>query len=257
MLSHQIGRCTLFATAGVLTLALFGCGGNSLSKPFGTDPNDTNKERVLNTLVSGPSTAIDFAQRSINLNSSPLAFGQSTNYATVSSGISVKTDAYRSGTTTLVAPEASVTMTRSFLYTEVLAGIYGTSGTTAPRLIQFSDNFPSSVPVSSVALRVINLSPDSPPITLYNTSGTPATAVAITGLGDVAYGTVSTSGSASYITATAGVYNLSVRDNAGNVLTSLGSVTLNGSRIYSIFLYGLVRPAAGQPSTQAVLLTDQ
>ena len=257
MLFHQIRRLMLLGTVGVLSAALFGCGGNSLTKPFGTDPNDTNKERVFNTLVGGPSTAVDFAQRSITLNSTPLAFGQSSNYATVSSGISVKTEAFRSGTTTAVAPESSVTMTRNFFYTEVLTGIYGTSGATAPRLIQFSDNFPASVPASSVALRIVNLSPDSPPVSLYNTTGAPPTAVGITGLGNVAYGSVSASGSTNYITATAGAYNLTVRDNAGNVLTSLGTVTLGGGHSYSILVYGLVSPTAGQPAVHATLLTDQ
>ncbi len=257
MFSYPIGRWSLLATAAILTVTLYGCGGNSLSKPFGTDPNDTNKERVLNTLVGGPSAAVDIAQRSINLNSTPLAFGQGTNYATVASGISVKTDAYTSGTTTSVAPETTVTMTRSFFYTEVLAGIFGTSGTTAPRLIQFSDNFPSSIPSGSIALRVVNVSPDSPPVTLYNTNGTPATAVAITGLGNVSYGSVSNAAGSDYVIAKAGAYNLSLRDNAGNVLTSPGNVTLAGGHIYSIFLYGLVSPAAGQPVNQAVLLTDK
>lgn len=258
MLSHQIGRRTLLGTVGVLTLALFGCGGgNSISKPFGTDPNDVNKERVFNALVGAPSAAVDIAQRSINLNSTPLAFGQGTNYATVSSGIAIKTDAYQSGTTTTVAPEASVSMTRSFFYTQVVTGIYGTVGATAPRLIQFTDNFPSSVSASSVALRLVNLSPDSPPITLYNTTGTPPTAVAISGLSNVTYGNVSSSNGSNYVTAAAGNYNLSVRDNAGNALKSLGAVTLSGGHSYSVLVYGLVNPAAGQPSTQAVLLTDQ
>jgi hypothetical protein len=257
MILHRIGRCALFGAVGVMAAALAGCGGTSLSKPFGTNPNDTNKERVLNTLVGGPSTAVDIAQRSINLNSVPLAFGQGNNYAIVSSGISVKTDAYRSGTTTTVAPESGVTMTRDFFYTEVLAGIYGTSGTTAPQLIQFSDNFPASVPASSVALRFVNLVPDSPALSLYNTSGTPATAVAITGLGNVAYGTMSSSGSSNYITATAGAYILSIRDNAGKALTANFAVTLGGGHVYSVFIYGLISPSGGQPATQIALLTDQ
>ena len=258
MLFHRMGRLTLVGAVGVLTLAQFGCGGGtSLSKPFGTDPNDTNKERVLNALVGSPSAAVDIAQRGIHLNPAPLAFGQGTNYATVSSGIAVTTDAFKSGTTTQVAPESSVTMTRDFFYTEVVTGIYGTSGATAPRLIQFSDNFPASVPAGNVAVRVVNLSPDSPPITLYNTAVAPPTAVPITGLGNIAYGSVSSSGSTNYVTLTAGGYNLTVRDNAGNVLTSPGSVTLGGGHSYSLLVYGLVHPTAGQPSAQAVLLTDQ
>ena len=258
MLSHRNRRRALSGAVGLLALALVGCGGGtSLSKPFGTDPNDTNKERVFNALVNAPSTAVDLAQRSITLNPSPIAFGQGTNYATVSSGIAITTDAFQSGTMTTVAPQSSVTMTRGFFYTEVVAGIYGTSGVTAPRLIQFSDNFPASVASGSVALRLANLSPDSPPITLYNTTGAPPTAVSITGLGNVAYGSVSGSGGSNYITAAAGVYNLSVRDNAGNLLTSLGTVTLGGGHSYSVLVYGPVNPTAGQTGARAVLLTDQ
>ena len=257
MLSHQITRCAFYGVVGMLAWALYGCGGTSLSKPFGTDPNDVNKEREFNALVSGPSTAVDFAQRSVTLNPTPLAFGQNDNYATVSSGISIATNVYQAGTTTPVAPQASVTMTRSFFYTQVVTGIYGTSGATAPQQIQISDNFPSSVPTSSVALRLVNLSPDSPPITLYNTAGTPATAVGITGLGDVAYGSTSSYNGSQYVTAAAGNYNLTVRDNAGNVLTSLGAVTLPGGHSYSVLAYGLVNPGAGQPAAHATLLTDQ
>jgi len=257
MLSHPIGRLALFGTACVLMSALFGCGGNSISKPFGTDPNDTNKERVFNALVGGPSATVDIAQRSTNLNSTPLAIGQNTNYATVSSGISVATNAFQSGTAIKVAPEASVTMNRDFSYTEVLTGIFGTSGATSPRLIQFSDNFPTSIPAGNVALRVVNVSPDSPPISLYNTTGAPPTSVAISGLGNVAYGTESKSGTADYITAAAGAYTLTVRDNAGNILTSLGPVTLGGGHAYSIFVYGMVHPTGSQPGVQASLLTDR
>jgi hypothetical protein len=256
MLLQQFGRRALLGTVGIAALALFGCGGSSISKPFGTNPNDANRERVLNALVGGPSTAVDFQQRSLNLNSSPLAFGQNSNYITVPSGISVKTEVSQAGTNTPVAPESSVTMTRNFYYTEAVAGIYGTSGATAPRLIQFADNFPTSIPAGNVALRLVNLSPDSPPVSLYNTNGTPPTAVAVTGLGSVAYGSMSLSGEANYITATAGVYNLSVRDNAGNTLASLGSVTLGGGHGYSIFVYGLVSPTGSQPAVRATLLTD-
>ena len=257
MLSHRIGHYTLLGTVGVLTLALAGCGGGtSLSKPFGTNPNDTNKERVLNVLVGSPSVALDIAQRGIHLNTAPLAFGQGTTYASVSSGIAVVTEAFQAGTAAAVAPSSSVTMTRDFYYTEAVTGIYGTSGATAPQLIQFSDNFPASVPAGSVAVRVVNLSPDSPPITLYNTAVAPPTAVPITGLGNIAYGSVSSSGGTNYVTLTAGGYNLTVRDNAGNVLTSPGSLTLSGGHSYSLLVYGLVHPTAGQPSAQAVLLTD-
>jgi len=256
MLSHSIGRLALFGTACVLLSALFGCGGNSLSKPLGTDPNDTNKERAFNALVGGPSATVDIAQRSANLNPTPLAFGQNSNYITVSSGISITTNAYQSGTTIKLAPEASVTMIRDFYYTEVLTGIFGTSGATAPRLIQFSDNFPAPITAGNVALRVVNVSPDSPPISLYNTTGAPPTSVAIAGLGNVTYGTESKSGTADYITAAAGAYTLTVRDNAGNVLTSLGPVTLAGGHAYSIFVSGMVHPTGSQPGVQASLLTD-
>src|ERR1700727_270287 len=109
MLSSPIGRASLLAMVAALALALFGCGGNSITQPFGTNPNDTSKERVLNTLVGGPTATVDIVQRSVNLNPSPLAFGQGTSYATVASGISIKTDAFESGTTIPVAPEASVT----------------------------------------------------------------------------------------------------------------------------------------------------
>lgn len=256
MLSHRFGRRALLGIAGALSLALVGCGGSDLSKPFGTDPNDTNKERALNALVGGPSAAVDIAQRSANINPTPLAFGQSSSYVSVSSGISIKTNAYQSGTTTQVAPEASVTMTRDFFYTEAVAGIFGTSGATAPRLFQFSDNFPSTIAAGNVALRLVNLSPDSPPLTLYNISGTPATAIAIAGLGSVSYGNMSSSGGSNYITATAGAYNLTVRDSAGNVVATLGPVALNGGHAYSVFVYGLVSPTASQPAAQATLLTD-
>ena len=258
MLFHRIKHRASFGVVGVIALALFGCGGGtSISKPFGTNPNDINRERVFNALVGSPSTAVDIAQRSLTLNPTPLAFGQSDNYARVSSGIAIDTNAFQSGTTTSVAPNSSVTMTRGFSYTEVVTGIYGTSGPTAPRLLQITDNFPNSVPASSVALRVVNLSPDSPPITLYNTTGTPPTAVAITGLGNVAYGSVSNAGGSNYFVAAAGAYNLTVRDNAGNLLTSLGTITLPGGHSYSLFVYGLVTPASGQPGVRAVLLTDQ
>jgi hypothetical protein len=257
MLSHRIGCRVLLGTVGVLTLALFGCGGTSLTQPFGTNPNDVNKEREFNALVGAPSAAVNFVQRAVALNPTPLAFGQGDTYATVSSGISIVTDVFQPGTTTMVAPEASVTMTRNFFYTQVVTGIFGTTGATAPRQIQLTDNFPASVPTSSIALRLVNLSPDSPPITLYNTAGTPATAVGITGLGNVTYGNMSSSNGSNYVTAAAGNYNLSARDNAGNVLTTLGPVTLSGGHSYSVFVSGLVTPVAGQPAVQAILLTDQ
>ncbi len=258
MLSHKIGRCMLLGTVCVLTLALLGCGGGtSISKPFGTDPNDTNKERVLNALVGSPSAGVDITQRGIPLNPAPLAFGQGTSYAAVSSGIAITTDAFQAGTAADLAPQSSVTMTRDFFYTEVIAGISGTSGATAPRLIQISDNFAASVPTGSVAVRVVNLSPDSPPVTLYNTAVAPPTAVPIIGLSNVAYGSVSSSGSTNYVTLTAGGYNLTVRDNAGNVLASPGSVTLAGGHSYSLLVLGLVHPTVGQPAARAVILTDQ
>jgi len=256
MFSYAIGRRVLLGAVSVLALALFGCGGNSLSKPFGTDPNDTNKERVFNALIGGPSATVDIAQRSTNLNSTPLAFGQSNNYATVSSGIAITTNAFQSGTAIKLAPEASVTMNRDFYYTEVLAGIFGTSGATAPRLIQFSDNFTTPITAGNVELRVVNVSPDSPPISLYNTTGSPPASVAIAGLGNVAYGTESKSGSADYVTAAAGIYTLTVRDNAGNILASLGPVSLAGGHAYSIFVSGMVHPTGSQPGVQASLLTD-
>ncbi len=258
MFSHRNTRCALLGVVGLLAAGLAGCGGGtSLSKPFGTDPNDTNQQRTFNALVGSPGSGVNITQRSVSLNPSPLSFGQGTSYATVSSGIAIKTDAIQAGTATLVAPETTVSMTRDFSYTQVVSGVFGTSGTTAPRLIQFTDNFPGTIASSTAVVRLVNLLPDSPPISLYNIAGFPPTAIAVMGLGGIAYGSTSGTSGSAYVAVTAGNYNLSIRDSAGNVLTSLGAATLAGGHAYSIFVFGLVSPAAGQPSAQSLLLTDK
>ncbi len=258
MFSRPISRSALLGVAGLLTLGMFGCGGGtSIDKPFGTNPNDTNHQRVFNVLIGSPGAGVNITQRNQNINPSPLSFGQGTSYATVSSGIAIKTDAVQAGTATLIAPENSVTMTRDFFYTQVITGVAGTSGTTAPQLIQFSDNFPGAIASSSAVVRLIDLSPDSPPISLYNTVGTPPTAIAVMGLGGVAYGNTSGNSSSAYVAVTAGNYNLAVRDSAGNVVSSLGAATLAGGHAYTVLVYGLVSPQAGQPSAQSLLLTDK
>src|SRR5579871_1884150 len=234
--------------SGALALGLFGCGGSSLSKPLGTNPNDTNSERAFHALVGVAGGKIDVIQRSVALNSQPLAFGQGSSYVTVASGISVKTDAVQAGTQTQVAPEDSDTMNKSYFYTEVASGVVGASGTMAPRLFQLTDNFPTLTGSINAAVRLVNLSPNAPPVSLYNTTGAPPTAVAITGLVGVTYGNTSNFQNSAYIQLTGGTYNLTVRDNAGNTLATLSPQTLSATHSYTIFVTGLVAPAAGQPA---------
>jgi len=239
------------ATVGILcalALALFGCGGSSLTKPFGTNPNDTNHERAFNALIGAPGGTIDIAQRGANLNTQPLALGGAGAYRVVTSGVSIQTFAYQSGTQTQVTQPASVSMSKDGFYTQAAVGIVGTTGVTVPKMVQFTDLFPSVQGTGNVGIRLINLSPGSPAISLYNTTGNPPSAVPISGLTNIDYTVAS-----NYIVAAAGTYNLTLRDTAGNVLFTIPAQPLQAGHGYTVFVIGQL---GGALALSAAVITD-
>jgi hypothetical protein len=242
-----------FGGVGALLLGLFGCGGgSSLSKPFGTNPNDTNKERAFNALIDVPGGNVDIVQRGVDLGGQSVLYGQATGYATVASGIAVKTNVFQAGTQNRLAPEGSSTMVRDFFYTEAAIGVIGGAGGQAPRLIQIADNFPDLSSGNNAAIRLVNFSPGSPGLSLFNTAGSPPTAVAVIGATAISYGTAS-----GYVVVAGGSYNFTIRDNAGNVLATVGPQTLQFGHAYTLFARGRVNAPAGSPPFIFTFVQDE
>src|SRR5262249_12242240 len=147
----------------------------------------------------------------------------------------IQTLTFQAGTQVQVTQPDSVTMNKGGFYTEAAIGITGTFGATIPKMVQFTDVFPAVQGSGNVGIRLINVSPGSPTLSLYNTTGNPSSAVPISGLPGIAYPT-----SSNFTVAAAGTYNLSLRDGAGNVLFTLPAQTFQAGHGYTVFAIGQV-----------------
>jgi hypothetical protein len=119
-----------------------------------------------------------------------------------------------------------------------------------PAVVQIQDNYPTSIPSGDAAIRVVNLAPSTN--TLYQQYDLYSGATAITGLTDVAYGSVSNGGT--YVDVAAGTsLNLKLYSHAAGATTSelvsstvmsyssaakLNVFTPAAGGVYTIWIYG-------------------
>ncbi len=259
------------ALLGSLSLMAFtGCG-------TGSGPNTTSRVRLFDALVGGPAGGISIVQRGMALNASALAYGtaapSSVNayYTVVSGGSSitgsgVNTDVYAwpSVSGAALAPEQSFLLSpntagqNNGTYTIAAAGITG-STTTPPVLYRFIDNAPAlTSTLNVVALRVINLAPD--------TAGTTGLSLdnnnqPVLGLSNIAYGDPASSASYIQIPILNGIpFQFSITYGSANqkvnTQTPLSNIALVSGHSYTLFLIGEVNPVNGAPGLDYVLTTD-
>lgn len=256
---------------GVLALGLSGCGGNNNS--VGPSSNAVSGVRTFDALACTSSNSINIVQRGSNLNQAgALGYGQiqpaglvqhpsgipASYYYLVNSGNGVSTTAYPTGSQTQLA-NSSFTLNTNTNYTIAAVGdcTQAAGNAQAPSLQQLTDNPPStsSIPANTAEVRVVNFSPNSTPLSIWNNSANPPTA--ISGLSTQGF---NTSSGSSYVAVPANTYNLTVRNSAGTTLTtqsSLSAVNFAAGHAYTIFIIGEINPASGIQPFDAKVVQDE
>jgi hypothetical protein len=141
------------------------------------------------------------------------------------------------------------------------------SGSTlGPTLAQFQDNYPTSIPSGQAAVRVINLAPSTN--TLYAQYDIDVSGTAVSGLNNVAYGTVSNGGTYTLVTANGSSLGFQLYSHASGASGTLVSSTVLASTsasglagftpasggAYTIFIIG--SPDAANGTLYAVYQQD-
>lgn len=256
MVTRRILLLSGLGLVGAMAFGLFGCSnGNSI----GPGGNTTSNVREFSALAGTPnSVGIDFYQRSLSTPTlaSNILLGQSTAYRLIPAGNGINTFVVLTGTQAPILAQGSVTLDphttgqSNGTFTIVAAGVYGSAqgSATAPQIIRFIDNYPSlaQMGANNAAVRLINVAPGSPPLSLVNNSA--AVPTTIPGLTGVTYGSVSSAtgviSGTNYAPVPAGTYNLVVTDNVGNAVGSV-SFTFAAGTPYTVWVYGVYPPANG------------
>jgi hypothetical protein len=260
----RMSRRTLFGFgATLLSLSFWGCGSDNNS-------NNVNQSgvRTFNAFVpsTGNSATLNVTSGASSLSGqSGLAFGQfspSSGFTMVSSGT------FNPSVTSqdLVTPlqfQTAPTLTGNTNSTLVVTGQSGQVGANAPQLISIPTFDPNQIviPSGQAAVRFINLSPNSPSLSLFNsTNGGPATAFNNgAGTSNINFGFNSNISPFVFVPASTGnTFSIQSTANPGTNLllanNNLSNITLQSGQAYTIFTYGETGNV-NQPLS-AVITTD-
>jgi len=255
-------------TAVVLAgLVVAGCGGGNSVGPGG---NTFSQVRSFNAL-QGCATPVDFEQIGILPAQFSAGYGSApARYAPIRAGNGLHYGVFNSGTTTNPIATANIDLSphdtggnaNSGTYTLVATGACGaTTGAGVPQLLRLIDAFPSDFTGTqngTVALRVINLSPDVGTVTLAS-NGLPLQGNDNTGTTNVEYAGNSGFVSSHYnsnINLT-GSPVLTIRTNANAILATVPSnFTFAPNHAYTLFVIGEGTPVNGGQPIMVVPVQD-
>lgn len=262
---HTIVRKIPWFAAGIVLAAIpivaIGCGGGTAQVT--QNPNQNSAARGFNGLI-GNASGLTFATGGIQIGPSAVTFGTGTAYQTVkaaaAAGNGVVVAATIPGQNTPIASH-NFYMSRGFYYTYVAYGQVG-SNTFGPNIIQLDDTVPTTqINSANVAVRVLNLSPDAGPVSLYN-SQTNTPIAGLTNVQNPNVGETSSFTPAYEVLAEVQGQTLTFKvvNSGGQQLTTasttLGtSTTFVAGNSYSIFLIGSVATGAAQPF-DAIVVQD-
>ncbi len=228
--------------AGLAVLASFaaGCGAPGLRIKY-------SSVRTLHALILKPTTAVDFHSRD-NLNTTNIPLGGASQYLQVPQG-GAEIAVTPTGSQTVVAGPTTLDLSDTTkVYTIAASGVVGGQGPQTPTIFRFLDQFPTFT--TGAAVRLINLSPDSQPVSLYNGNQP------VIGLTNVAYGNATRY----VVISPAGSLKLQlVSTTSGapfNTATLAQGTTLADGRSYSVVVVGLVQPVGSSAPLDAVVLLD-
>jgi hypothetical protein len=155
-------------------------------------------------------------------------------------------------------------MDQSLFDTIAVCGIAGTTGITAPQIVKIQDPALPKVLSGTFALRLVNLSPDAGPISVF---GTPTVGAP---LGQIGLTNVSYTNQSTYVYNTpvsSNYFALEVYDATTNPPTPIvTNLNTNGFALtestgsvssgYTAWIVGMRHPAAGQPGIQVIMTND-
>lgn len=262
-------RSALLALLGIFALVV-GCGDPQASENF-------TIARVVNALVGVPNSAnADIKSSDSLLNSSNIAYGQVTTYQNGHFGtpsVTVTTV----GTQNVLAGPTSVNLPAKQTSTVIVSGVVGRQGLLAPRIFTVGEVIPT-IPDqpggtgqgASVALRLVNLSPDARPISLYGTIDPQFAFGQLGGLTNISYGN-----SSEYVIQVTGSPTVTNQDGSTTTLNNYLALRLydamtgtalpstldqgfiaSGGKAYTFFVFGYRNPTAGQPGLSVTISVD-
>jgi hypothetical protein len=244
----------------LITMVLMGCGDPQAATNW-------SRTRVVNALVGIPNNAGINAGINVTVSgnyptATNLAFGGVSQYTTGKLGGQTVT-VTQTGANTALIPTLQVTLGTQQSSTIAVTGVVGGAGLLAPRAFSLVDTAPptniasTNVDLVNFAIKVYNLSPDSPAVNLEGGGGV------IPGLTNISYGNAS-----QYIIVAA----TPDQDAKGNPLpTATVALTINATatgiafntptlakltgvvngEIFNVFVIGLVHPTGQQQSIDA------
>lgn len=253
-------------------LSSFGCGSDS---SLGPSANSVSRVRAINALSGAPGNVavVQTATNQALVTNGSLPFGQGTDYVNVRSGNGIELRAVLSSSGLALSPATSFSLNphdngnndNSGTYTVGVVGTVNQTDTSAPdypQVFRVLDNFPNNIAANHIAIRLINLSPDAGPVSLFNTSG--GATLAIQNLTNVSFSRGSTISGSDYVTLplTPGqTINLSLRNNVGTVLPTafnLGQFASPDRGAVTLFVVGSINPssASGRQALNIVAKSD-
>ena len=259
-------RFSVAAALGLLTtfaFALIGCDGNSTL--LGTGPNTVSNVRVFNGLIgsnANGANGINIRLRQATttpVNVNPVAYSVVSANQQTSASNGQNTYLFLSNSQTPLATQSldfppndiTANTTGQLL---IATGVVGQTGNgIQPQVLRVPTSVPIALirnngnPNSNALLRVVNASPGTNGITIYNQQGP----VPIQDLSNITFGNYSSGGqtSSNYATLTAATYNFTVRDaqSGGILVNGPNNLTLQPGNAYTLIVFGSPVPAYGAP----------
>lgn len=259
MILRKVSGTLAFGLLTSFAFGLVGCGGNSTL--FAPGPNTIANVRVFNGLIgsSGAIGGINVRLKQTTttpVNVSPVPFGSVSANQQTGSGNGENTYLYLNGNLTYLASQSfdyppDSTPANSTGELLVATGVVGQTGSTfQPQIVRVQTTVPTSlivangVATANTLLRVINAAPGTNPISVYNAQA------AIPDLSNIVFTHFSSGGRTTnnYTTLPGGTYNFTINDTAsGNVLVTLGPMTLQAGVAYTLIIDGSPIPAYTPP----------
>jgi len=225
----------------------------------GSQPIPSSEARVVNALVgvSYPGTntnpdavnvtTIAAAQQTVvngNLSFADIPFGAASTYMPAYSGVTTISVVPSGGNIPLISGQ-QFTIPANTAQTLILVGVL--KGTPAPQIVPLTDTFPtfpSSPAPTTAALRIVNLSPDSPPLDLYASTTANAAGMPIAGLTNITY--LNASNYAPVSISSSSTLTLTVHNSTTGALIAsntlkLGAI-LTAGHSYTALLIGMMNP---------------
>jgi hypothetical protein len=246
-------RVAALVSIGSIVLSC-GCGSGVSNDLFQT------QARLANGLVGVPSpSTVNIASRDM-LQANNLPVGGVSPYILLPSG-SITVAATDPAAHNIPLTGASAALSDKMAYTVIVSGVYNTTGITAPKLLTLTDTFPAfGTTPTQAAIRLVNLSPDSPPVDIYSSNPSQPTNIN-NGVGPVAGLTnISYQNASPYVLVQPNTQNFSLYNTATGVqiptLTLPRGVTLTVGKVYTLFVIGMTHPTGTQESLDVRITAD-